>query len=132
MKQPVFFLAAVAWAAIVASSCASAPPAIPEEASAPTLVQRAQEAFDANKYDVALVYYQALKDRYGSDPTSLCAADYEIAHIAFKQGRFDDAKAGFEALLAMYAEAGSEALPPRYRILASKLLEEINAKQKTK
>jgi outer membrane protein assembly factor BamD (BamD/ComL family) len=122
-------LAALAAAALAAAlgSCATAPKEIPSDLSAQTLVQRAQEASDAYNYKAAVAYYRALKERFGDDPVYLCAADYEIAFIAYKQGRYGEAKAGLEALLASYTASGAETLPPRYRILAEKVLEKIAA-----
>jgi len=130
MKQTRILRLAIIVAAFAAAlaSCASAPREIPEGLSAQNLVQRAQEASDAYKYDVALAYYGALKERYGSDPAIDCAADYEIAFIANKQGRVDECEAGMTALLERYAQPGGEALPPRYRILAAKVLESIAAR----
>lgn len=127
MKARRTFLAAIAAAALAATlgSCATAPKEIPADLSAQTLVQRAQEASDAYNYKAAIAYYRALKERFGDEPAYLCAADYEIAFIAYKEGRYAEAKAGLEALLASYKASGAEALPPRYRILAEKVLEKI-------
>jgi len=120
-------LAALAAAALAAAlaSCASTPKEISPDLSAATLVQRAQEASDAYDYKTAIAYYRALKERYGSDPALLCAADYEIAFIAYKEGRYDEAKAGLEALLETYKGPEAASLPPRYKILAAKVLEKI-------
>jgi outer membrane protein assembly factor BamD (BamD/ComL family) len=118
--------------ALLLSSCASAPKEIPAGIPAQTLVQRAQEASDKYDYEVAIAYYTALKERFGGDPAYLCAADYEIAVIARKQGRLGEARAQLEALLASFSQPGAEALPQRYRILAAKVLEKIDEEQKLK
>jgi outer membrane protein assembly factor BamD (BamD/ComL family) len=132
MKAPSFFLRIVLAAAFgaVLASCASAPKEIPEGMSAQILVQRAQESSDAYNYDAALAYYKALKERYGADSAYDCAADYEMAFIAYKQGRVDEAKAGLSALLERYAQPGGDALPPQYRILAARVLENMEAQKK--
>lgn len=116
-------------AAAALGACATAPKEIPEDLSAQVLVQRAQEASDAYDYKGALAYYRALKERYGSDPAYDCAADYEMALIAHKQGRDDEAEAALTALLERYAQARGEVLPERYRILAGKVLENIAARK---
>jgi len=130
MKARIAFLAAAC--AAILGSCASAPAEIPADLSAQVLVQRAQEASDKYDYDTAVAYYGALKERYGSDPAQLCTADYEIAFIAYKQDRFAEARAGLEALIARYGQEGAAALPQHYKILAEKVLKEIEAKAKAK
>jgi len=134
MKASKLLFSAILAAAYAASllSCASKPASIPDDMSAPSIVQRAQEASDDYDYKVALAYYQALKERYGSDPAYLCAAEYEMSFIAYKQGRIVEAKAGFQELLARYSQPGAEALPQRYRILAVKVLDNIEAQEKGK
>lgn len=119
------FIVGAALAALLAAACAGAPKEIPSELSASELVQRAQEASDQYNYEAATAYYQALKDRYGSDPSIDCAADYEISFLLYKQKRYAAAKEGFEAVVARYAEEGGSALPERYYILSRKLLDRI-------
>jgi len=130
MKARYFISAAVAATLFVA--CAGAPKAIPQELSSRELIQRAQEATDAYHYDAAIAYYRALDERFGSDPQNRATADYEIAYIAYKQGRYADAKEGFDALLASYAGPDGASLPPRYAVLAKKVLESIASKVKPK
>jgi outer membrane protein assembly factor BamD (BamD/ComL family) len=114
--------AAIAAAFLLFASCSSAPKEIPEGLSAAEIVQRAQEASDVYQYDAAVRYYETLRERFGSDPTYSCTADYEIAFIAYKQERYAEARSGMEALLARYAGPGGNLLPPRYQILADKVL----------
>jgi outer membrane protein assembly factor BamD (BamD/ComL family) len=113
-----------ALAAMLFFACAGAPKEIPADLTASELVQRAQEASDQYNYAAATAYYEALKERFGSDPSIACAADYEIAFIQYKQKRYAEAKAGFESVVARYAESGSS-LPERYKVLANKLLARI-------
>ena len=126
MKARIAILAA-ALAALLAA-CSSLPKDIPADMGAQELIQRAQEATDANRYEAATAYYQALLDRFGSEPSYLCTAEYEIAFIAFKQERWAEARQGLERLLARYTGEGAAALPPRYKILAEKVLAAIAAK----
>jgi outer membrane protein assembly factor BamD (BamD/ComL family) len=129
MKIRFIFPAAIAAAFCIA--CAGVPKVIPEDLSAKELVQRAQESTDAYKYDAATAYYQALKERFGSDPLYKATADYEIAFIAYKQGHYADAKEGFEALLARYEGPDGASLPSRYAILSKKMLTTIADKTKS-
>jgi outer membrane protein assembly factor BamD (BamD/ComL family) len=126
------FIIAAAVAASLFLACAGVPKTIPEDLSARELVQRAQEATDAYHYDAAIAYYKALDERFGADPLYKTTAEYEIAFIAFKQGRYAEAKEGFEALLAKYAGPDGASLPPRYAILSKKVLESIADKTKSK
>ena len=122
-------------AALAASlffACAGVPKVIPQDLTAREIVQRAQEATDAYNYHAAIAYYEALGERFGSDPLYKTTADYEIAFIAFKQDRYAAAKEGFEALLALYAGPEGSTLPPRYAVLAKKVLESMAEMTKTK
>jgi outer membrane protein assembly factor BamD (BamD/ComL family) len=117
-------LAAAAIAAL-AVACAGAPKEIPADLSAMELVQRAQEASDGYNYQAATAYYEALRERFGTDPQVACVADYEISFIQYKQKRYADARAGFESLLKRYAAEDGSALPPRYSVLSKKMLDRI-------
>jgi outer membrane protein assembly factor BamD (BamD/ComL family) len=122
---PRVALLAAVLAAALATSCATAPVVIPPDLDAKALVQRAQEASDASKYELAVRYYQALIDNYGLDPANLVTGEYEIAFIAYKQGKTEKAKELFTALLARYDGPGAAALPPLYKVLAQKVMAEL-------
>jgi outer membrane protein assembly factor BamD (BamD/ComL family) len=126
------FILAAAIAACLLASCSHIPKSIPEDLSAKEIVQRAQEATDAYHYDAAIVYYDALKERFGTDPLYRTTAEYEIAFIAYKQKRYAEAKAGLESLLAEYSGPDAAGLPPRYSVLSKKVLERIEDKMKEK
>lgn len=111
-------------------SCASAPVVIPEELTPMELVQRAQDATDKNQYDTAIQYYQAILDRYPDDMEMVCTAEYEIAFIKYKQHKYDEAKAGFTALLERYNQPDAEFLPAQYKILAEKVLAKMELEKK--
>ncbi len=116
------FLAALV---LALASCASAPEAVPPDLDASTLVQRAQEAADDDKWDTAILYYEALKERFGADPALLAASLYEIAFVEYKRGNTDEARRLFTELLALYAGAPPGAYPDRFRVLAEKLLAKL-------
>jgi tetratricopeptide (TPR) repeat protein len=105
--------------------CASGPPDIPEELSPAELIQRGQEASDWNRYKQALYYYEAIVERYPTDMESVCAAEYEIAFIHYKQKKYDEARQEFKALIARYSGPGAESLPPAFKRLAEIVLAKI-------
>ncbi|HUW41440.1 MAG TPA: hypothetical protein VMV90_10535 [Rectinemataceae bacterium] len=111
--------------ALSLGACYTVPKTIPQNLTAQQLVQKAQDESDASNYKASLVYYQALIDRYGSDPAFLCEGEYELAFIAYKEGRLADSKAGFEKLLAIYAGPNGDSLPQGYKILGQKILAHV-------
>lgn len=113
-----------------AFSCASAPKPIPETLTPAELIQRAQDNTDKDKLDEAVRYYQAILDRYAADLPSVCAAEYSIAFIRYKQGRAEEAKQGFRTLLARYEGVDSELLPAHFKILGEKILAKIELEGK--
>ncbi len=112
-------------AALALASCKTAPVVIPPDLDAPTLILKAQEASDGGNYSLSLRYYKALIDNWGSDPSNLATGKYEIAFIAYKQGDKAKAKELFTELLALYDAPGGSAFPDRYKVLAQKLLAEL-------
>ncbi|MFA6505008.1 MAG: hypothetical protein WCT14_02860, partial [Treponemataceae bacterium] len=88
--------------AVVTLSCASVPTVIPDGLSPAELNQQAQDLYDRDQYEGAIRYYQAIKDRFPTDLGAQCGDDYEISFIRYKQNRFEDATAGFRALLERY------------------------------
>jgi outer membrane protein assembly factor BamD (BamD/ComL family) len=103
-------------------SCASGPVDIPETLSPEELIQRGQEASDRNRYKQALQYYEVIPERFPSHTDMLCAAEYEIAFIHYKQKKYDQSKAEFLALLDRYDTLDAELLPQQFRILAEIVL----------
>jgi outer membrane protein assembly factor BamD (BamD/ComL family) len=114
---------------MAAASCLSGPVNIPEELTAPEMIQQAQEASDRNRYQVSLQYYEAILERFPGDLENVCAAEYEIALIYYKQKKYDESKAGFTSLLSRYEGRDGELLPPQFRILAEKIMGTIAEKE---
>ena len=94
------------------------------------LIQRAQEASDRNRYNYALQYYQALLERNADNLELVCTAEYEIAFIHYKQKKFAQAKAEFNALLERYDGPDGDSLPQQFKLLTNKVLERISEKEK--
>jgi len=117
-------------AALVFSACATGQLNIPQNLSPSELIQRAQEASDRNRYNHALQYYQALLERNPTNIDLVCNAEYEIAFIHYKQKKYVRARAEFNSLLERYNAEGGEYLPPQFKLLALKVLERIDEKEK--
>jgi outer membrane protein assembly factor BamD (BamD/ComL family) len=109
---------------VLLGSCSSNPDVGPE-LSPEELIQRGQEATDRNRYNRALVFYEAILERFPANIDALCAAEYEIAFIHYKQKKYDLAKTEFNALLARYNTPDEELLPPQFKRLAHIVLERI-------
>jgi outer membrane protein assembly factor BamD (BamD/ComL family) len=111
-------------------ACASGPVVIPQDLSAAELIQRGQEASDRNRYSVSLMYYESILERFPGDLANVCAAEYEIAFIHYKQKKYPEAKDEFTDLLARYDSPDEELLPPQFKILSTKILSKIEAIEK--
>ena len=107
-------------------SCATGPLTIPNDLTPMELIQRGQEASDRNRFSHALQYYEALIDRNPFDIDFICAAEYEIAFIHYKQRKFDLSRSKFNALLARYRAPGGQLLPPQFEILSNIVLARID------
>ena len=111
-------------------SCATGTLNIPYEMTPSELIQRAQEASDRNRYNYALQYYQALLERNSTNIDLVCTAEYEIAFIHYKQKKYAQAKTGFNNLLMRYDMPNGDTLPQQFKLLANKVLERIDEKEK--
>jgi len=125
MKLKHSICIALVASAVLLSSCATKLINIPEDLTAAELIQRAQEASDRNRYNVSLQYYETVIERFPFDIDSVCAAEYEIAFIHYKQKKYDIAKIEFQDLLERYNIVDEELLPPQFKILAQKILSNI-------
>jgi outer membrane protein assembly factor BamD (BamD/ComL family) len=125
MRKLSFLLIVSFCAAVFTLSCASRQVTIPEDLTVMELIQRAQEASDRNRYKVSLQYYETIINRFPYDIDSICAAEYEIAFIHYKQKKYDIAKAEFQVLLERYDTPDQELLPPQFKILSEKILARI-------
>lgn len=110
-------------------SCASGPLEIAEDLTPAELIQRGQEASDRSRYKQSLQYYEAILERFPTDIESICAAEYEIAFIHYKQKRLDESKAEFDALLARYDGPDADYLPPQFKILSEIVMAKLETKQ---
>jgi outer membrane protein assembly factor BamD (BamD/ComL family) len=102
---------------------------ISHDLSPAEIIQRGQEALDRNRYHVAIQYYEALYDRNRNNIDLLITAEYHIANIHYKQGKFDLARQELTAILAYYDTPDEELLPQHFRILAQIVLDRIEEKE---
>jgi len=121
----VFSILILVSLAMILASCASAPAPIPETLGPSELLQKGQDFSERNNYQEAIRYYQAVLDRFSSDLTYICTAEYEIAFIHYKQKRVEEAEAGFRALLKRYESPDAALLPAQFSVLSKKLLARI-------
>ena len=119
-------IAIIIVASIVILSCATRPIAVSDGLTPMELIQRGQEASDRNRYAHALQFYDALIERYPFDIDFICAAEYEIAFIHYKQKDYDLSRAKFNALLARYYAPGGQMLPQQFEILSNMVLARID------
>ena len=105
--------------------CASEPEVIPEDLSPAEMFQRAQEAVDDSRWELALRYYETFIERYPDDRGAIVEAEYEIAFIHYKQELYVESRALFEAILAEYEADSAGVLPDWPEILSQRLIEII-------
>jgi len=102
---------------------------ISEDLSPAELIQRAQEASDRNRYNTAMQYYQALKDRNYNNIDLVITAEYEIAFIHYKQSKYAQAREELNAVLEYYNTPDEELLPQQFKRLAQIVLRSIEEKE---
>jgi outer membrane protein assembly factor BamD (BamD/ComL family) len=115
--------------AVMAAACSTTPQTIPGEMTSEELVQRAQEASDRNRYNTALLYYEALLERNQTSYDWILTAEYEIAFIHYKQKKYDEARSELNALLNRYDSPDAELLPQQFKRLCGIVLESIDKKE---
>ena len=118
----IFVLAA---AALTFTSCQSVKD-IPEDLTAPQLLQRGQSYADNADYKNAEACYLATIDRYGDNTDTYIEAKYELAHLYIKTRKYEKARAILEEILELYDYATVGTLPAAYKKLAQMDLEKIS------
>lgn len=120
MKKITLLICAIALsgaAAFTAVSCRTVKD-IPEDLTAPQLLQRGQSCLDNADYKSAEVYYLTTIDRYGDDTNTYIEAKYELAHLYMKRKKYEKARTALDEILDIYNNAPSGSLPAAYKKLA--------------
>jgi outer membrane protein assembly factor BamD (BamD/ComL family) len=105
---------------------------ISENLSPAELIQRAQEATDKNRYNIALQYYEALYDRNPGNIDLIITAEYEIAFIHYKQKKYNQAHNELTSILKYYDSPDEELLPQHFKRLAQIVIQKIEDKENPK
>ncbi|MDR2922289.1 MAG: hypothetical protein LBU85_02970 [Treponema sp.] len=124
-KLFIFFAAGIT---LFVFACASTVN-ISEDLSPSELIQRAQEASDRNRYNVALQYYEALLERNRTNIDLVITAEYEIAFIHYKQKKYQQARTELNYLLEYYEAPDEQFLPQQFKRLALIVLNSITEKE---
>ena len=99
---------------------------ISEDMTPAQLIQRAQEASDRNRYNLAMQYYEALYQRHRHSIDLVITAEYGIAFIHYKQKNYQQSREGLNTLLARYDNPDAVWLPQQYKKLAEIVLARID------
>lgn len=124
MRKLIFLLVPI----ILLAACASTVK-ISENLSPAELIQRAQEASDRNRYNVAMQYYEALRDRNPHNIDLIITAEYEIAFIHYKQKKYSQAREGLNGVMEYYNTPDEELLPQQFKKLSQIVLQRIDEKE---
>ena len=103
---------------------------ISEDLSPAELIQRAQEASDRNLYNIALQYYEALRDRNYINIDLVITAKYEIAFIHYKQKKYEQAREELYEVLEYYNTPDEIRLPQQFKRLSQIVLNSIDEKER--
>ena len=123
MKHLIFTLLILLTFCLIA--CSSVPTDIPQDLTAIELTQKAQTAFDNGNLKAAKVYYQTILDRFSDNPSAVCGAEFELAHLEIKNKNWSEAKTRLTTLINKYKEDTNSTLPREYLVLAQNDLKKI-------
>ena len=112
------------------ASCATSPDDLTGEITPAEYFQHAQEATAASDFGGAMAWYEAFRERYGTDPTRgvqnlLLWAEYEVAFLHHKMGDDRTAVRLLGELIDRYEAPEAATYAPAPRILALRVIEEL-------
>jgi tetratricopeptide (TPR) repeat protein len=108
-------------------ACTSVPTEIDPGLKPREYFQRAQDATEADRYKLAVDYYEAFLEAYPEERDRGLWAEYEIALLYEKMGELEQSLRLFDALLARYNTPEAIDYPPGPQILAEKVRARIEA-----
>lgn len=120
----IIFIGTMIALAAIAFSCNTNKP-IPDDLTAKELIQRGQEAFEKGRTKQSLSYFNAVVDRFGSEPALYVEARYEIGHLYMRNKDYEHAVPVLEELTALYANSPVGTFPAAYDKLAKLELEKV-------
>ncbi len=110
-------------------SCHSIPETVDESWTAEMFFNQAQEASDQGHYSIALFYYEVFLIRYPEDYPKVMAAKYERALLHKRLKAKKLAITELKEILDTYKTSSLISLyPPRYQILAQKVLDSLEGR----
>ena len=98
---------------------------IPEDLTAPQLLQEGQACFDNSDYKNAEAIFLATIDRYGDNTETYIEAKYELAHLYIKTRDYYKAYIALDEILEIYSYAMVGDLPASYKKLAQIEMDKI-------
>ena len=98
---------------------------IPDNLTAPQLLQRGQSSLDSSDYKAAEKYFLKTIEQYGDDTNTYIEAKYELAHLYIKTKRWEKAYDNLSEILELYDYAMAGTLPPAYKKLAQIEMDKI-------
>ena len=98
---------------------------IPDNLTAPQLLQRGQSSLDAADYKAAEKYFLKTIEQYGDDTNTYIEAKYELAHLYIKTKRWEKAYDNLSEILELYDYAMAGTLPPAFKKLAQIEMDKI-------
>jgi tetratricopeptide (TPR) repeat protein len=107
--------------AVLGGGCRSVPAEIPPDLSPADYFQKAQEASDAGRFELALRYYRTFQERFPDERDRGLWAGYEIALLHSKLKDRSTALRLLDELLGRYAGEDAAQLPQGPRVLAEKI-----------
>lgn len=114
----IILFAAVLACLMFFTGCYSVPKEVSDDLGPYDIIQQAQSYYDKGNIPAAEYMYNVLLDRYGTDTTYRIIAQYEIAHIWVKAGKYQDAIPMFEEIISCYDSVEIGELPGKYLVLA--------------
>ncbi|MBO4532081.1 MAG: tetratricopeptide repeat protein [Treponema sp.] len=98
---------------------------IPDDLTAPQLLQRGQASLDSSDYKAAERYFLKTIQQYGDDVNTYIEAKYELAHLYIKIKSYEKAYNTLSEILELYDYDMTGSLPPAYKKLAQIEMDKI-------
>ena len=98
---------------------------IPDDLSAPQLLQKGQVALDGADYKTAERYFLKTIEQYGEDTNTYIEAKYELAHLYIQTRDYTKAYNALDEILELYSYASYGQLPAAYKKLAQIEMDKI-------